>query len=107
MAHNHDILDLQNVDRIFERCTHTVKAAIRLVGRHQIGDVAYDKQLPRRRVEYVGRFGTAVGTGDQHNVGVLAFAKFAIQAGLLCIGTGAKPPIARNQVINRFHVTLS
>ena len=82
MPHHHDMLYLQHVDRIFEGGADAVQAVIRLIGRHEIGNVTDDEQLARRGIENVRRLGPAVSAGNQHDARILAFAELPIQCSL-------------------------
>ena len=81
-----------------------VQAAIRLVGGHEIGDVADDKHLPRGGVEDVRRLGPAVSAGDQHDIRVLPLPQFAIKLDLLSIDAGAEPAIAGDEIVHSFRL---
>ena len=47
-----------------------------LKGRDKSGHIAHDENLTGARVENLRGINTAIGTGDDHHFGALAFAKF-------------------------------
>ena len=49
--------------------------AVRVVGRHQVRDVAVDEELPRIRAEDRGDMHPAVAAGDHHGARALAFVR--------------------------------
>ena len=71
MAHDDDIADLQRLDREFESGRRRVIMAIRLVGRHHVGDVADDEKLAGTAVEDGLRRRTAVATGNDQGLRLL------------------------------------
>ena len=72
VAHDHDVLDAQIERGELQRRRHAVILAGRLVGRHQVGDVAHDEQLARHRREDRLRIDPAVAARHDHHLGVLA-----------------------------------
>ena len=51
MPEHDDMLDLERGDAEFERGGDAVGVSVRLVGRHDIGDVAHHEELARAGVE--------------------------------------------------------
>src|SRR5439155_15579870 len=68
--------------------------AVRRIGRDQIGDIAYDEDLARPRIEdRLGR-GARIAAGDHHDGGVLlALAEAAIAFSFRSVPSGAKTGI--------------
>ena len=95
MAHDDDAAHVQHLDPELQRRRHPVQQAVRLVGRDQIGDVAYYEQLAGRRVEDQGRIGAAVGTGDDQGVRLLA----QLGQGFV-LGTGGGPVLGAEPAVS-------
>ena len=72
MAQHHDIFDLKALDSEFQRCRGGVMFTVRIVGRHEIGHIAYDKQLARQSVEHDLWGGSGVTAGDHQCLRCLA-----------------------------------
>ena len=71
MTHDEDFGNLENPDREFHRGTGAVIISVRRIGRHQIGNVPYDKQLARTGIEDHAGVDTAVGTGNHQRARLL------------------------------------
>ena len=69
MAHDEDFRHFELGDGKFERGRNAVAAATQFKRWNEVCDVAYDKHLPRRSIEYGRRVDPAVGAGDHHDVG--------------------------------------
>ena len=65
------MLDAQVEHGELDRRADAVELAARLVGRHQVGDVADDEQLARHGAEDRFRVDAAVAAGDDHRFGRL------------------------------------
>ncbi len=87
MAHDDDIGDVQRLDGEFDAGRGAVLAAVRLVGRHEIGDVAEHEELARAGIEdHLGCRAT-VAAGDDHRGWLLAGAGKVADAFLLALVT--------------------
>ena len=75
VAHDDQMLDLERDHRILDRRRGAVRAAVRLVGRHQVRDVAVDEEVARLVAEDLGDQHPAVAAGDDHRLGVLVPAR--------------------------------
>ena len=71
MAHDDEVLDAQVEHGELDGRADAVELAARLVGRHQVGDVADDEQLARHGAEDRFRIDAAVAAGDDHRLGAL------------------------------------
>ena len=67
VAEHHDVLDAQDLHRIFQRRRHAMRAAVRLEYRHQIGDVAHHEQFTRAGVEDHFRRDAGIAAADHHH----------------------------------------
>ena len=100
MAEHHDVLDAQDLHRVFQRRRDAMGAAVRLEHRHQIGDVAHHEEFAGAGVEDHFRRDAGIAAADHHHGGGLAaLGKFPV-AGLF----GRKPlrgkgPVAVEQML--------
>ena len=79
VTEHHDVLHLQHVDRIFQRRRDAVRAAVGLIDRHQIGDVAHHEQFAGAGVEDHLRRDAGIAAADHHHRGRLAaLGQFAV-----------------------------
>jgi len=72
MAHDDDIADLENLHRKLQGGRHAVDQSARVVGRHQVGDVAHDEDFAGVAVENHFRRDARVTAADEHDVRPLA-----------------------------------
>ena len=72
MAEHDDVLYAQNPNRIFQRGRDAVRAAVRRIDRHQIGDVAHHEQLAGAGIEDHLRRYPGIAAADHHHLGRLA-----------------------------------
>src|SRR5665647_964663 len=72
MSQHDDVLYRQNAHAKFKRRTSAVIMALVFRGRHQIGDVADDKQIARGAIEYQGRIDARIATAHHQRRGRLA-----------------------------------
>ena len=79
MAEHHDVFYVQNLDRIFQRRGHAMRVGVRLIDRHQVGDVAHHEQFAGAGIEdHLGR-NPGIAAADHHHFGRLpAFGQFAV-----------------------------
>ena len=98
MAHDEDFRDLQLGDSKFQRSRYAVPPAAQLERRDEVGDIANDKHLSRRGVEYGRRIDPAVRTGDHHDVGRLPFRQFRPAAALRRPAVALETMIAGEQI---------
>jgi hypothetical protein len=75
VAHHHDFLDLQHLNREFQRRRHAVMARRGFIGRHHRGDIAHHENLARVDVEDLRRIDPAVAAGDDQHLGALSLAQ--------------------------------
>ena len=75
MAHDHDVLHLQALHGEFKRGGRRMVLAVGRIGRHQIGDVAHDKQFARPGVEDRLRRRARIAAGDHHRFRRLPLAR--------------------------------
>ena len=89
VAHDDEMLDAQVEHGELDRRADAVELAARLVGRHQVGDVADDEQLARHGAE--DRFGVdaAVAARDDHRLGRLPVGGQL----LVLLGLGQEVPV--------------
>jgi len=100
VAHHHQLVDLELGHREFERRRNAVIILVGLEGGHEIGDVAHDEHFAGPRIEDRRRIDPAVGAGDHHHLGALAFGElvpavalglpFAIPEPAIAIDEGCK-----------------
>ncbi len=67
VAEHHDMLDAQHVDGIFQRRRDAVGAAVGLIDRHEVGDVAHDEQFAGAGVKNHFRRDTGIAAADHHH----------------------------------------
>ena len=72
VAEHHDVFHPQNLHGIFQRRRDAVGAAVGLIHRHQIGDVAHHEQFARAGVEDHLRRDAGIAAADHHHFGRLA-----------------------------------
>jgi len=66
---HHDMSDMQSADSIFQRRRDAMRAAIRLIDRHQVGDIAHHEQFAGAGVEdHLGR-DPGIAAADHHHFG--------------------------------------
>ena len=73
MSHDDDMRDFQFADGEFHGRGRAVQVGVRLVGRHEIGNVAHNEELAGPGIENGLRRRTAVGAGDDEGGGTLPF----------------------------------
>ena len=79
MAEHHDVLHAQNRYRVFQRRRDAVGAAIGLIDRHQIGDVAHHEQFAGAGIEDHFRGNPGIAAADHHDFGGLPdLGQFAV-----------------------------
>ena len=71
VAEHHDVLDAAAPDGIFQRRRDAMRAAVRLIDRHQIGDVAHHEQFAGAGVEDHLRRDPGIAAADHHHFGRL------------------------------------
>ena len=105
MAKDDDVMHLENRHGIFDRCRRAVLGAVGFIGRHQIGDISQHKGLARAGIEHPGRIDAAVGTGDNHHLGVLALVGHRVIAfPLFGIGASAEAPVTAEELAKFRHM---
>ena len=72
VAHDDQVLDLQRDHRVLDRGRGAVRAAVGLVGRDEVGDVAVDEEVAGLVAEDLGDQHPAVAAGDDHRLGGLS-----------------------------------
>ena len=72
VAEHDDVFDAQHLHRIFQRRGDAVCVAVRLIDRHQIGDVAHHEQFAGAGVEDHLRRDAGIAAADHHHRGRLA-----------------------------------
>ena len=79
VAEHDDVFYAQNLNRVFQRRRHAVRAAVRLIDRHQIGDVAHHEQFAGAGIEDHLRRHPGIAAADHHHFGRLAaLGQFAV-----------------------------
>ena len=73
MTQHDQMRHLQNRNRIFDRGTGAVVVAIGCIGRHQIRDIAMNKELTLVRAKDRGDVNAAVAAGNHHRARALPF----------------------------------
>ena len=63
-----DVPDLEALHGELERGRGAVVGAVRLIGRHQVGDIADDENLARRGIENGFRRRPGIAAGDDHDL---------------------------------------
>ena len=67
MAKHDDVFDLEHPRREFQCGRNAVIGAVRRIGRNEIGDIAHDEYLARRRVkDHLGRDAGIAAADDHH-----------------------------------------
>ena len=79
VAEHDDVFHPQHLDRIFQRRRDAVRAAVGLIDRHQIGDVAHHEQFAGAGIEDHLRRHPGIAAADHHHLRRLAaLGQFAI-----------------------------
>jgi hypothetical protein len=79
VAEHHDVFDVQRPHRVFQRRRDAVRAAVRRIHGHQIGDVAHHEQFAGAGIEDHLRRHPRVAAADHHHLGRLAeLGEFAV-----------------------------
>ena len=94
VAHDHDFLHLQHLNGEFQRGRNAVVAGIGLKRRNHRRDIAHDEDLAWIDVEDLGRIDPAIGTGNDHDFGLLPFAQRFPAFPVRSPSAGAKTPVA-------------
>ncbi|MNI18798.1 hypothetical protein D3C73_722160 [compost metagenome] len=98
MAHDHDIPNFQHLNGIFERRRRAMELAVRLIGRHHVGNVANHEKLTRTAVENRFRRSAGIATGNQKRVRLLSvFGKNTVTLALVRIASAHEVAVARKQ----------
>ena len=104
MAHDDDIADLENLHRKLQGGRDTVGQSARVVGRHQVGDVAHDEDFARVAVENHFRRDARVTAADEHDVRPLAGCSKTLETAALQRQPGLdEGPIALGQSCQQHH----
>src|SRR5262249_31676980 len=92
----------------FERGGDAMRVSVRLVRRHDIGDVAYDKQFAWARIENDFRRDTRVATADhQHFRRLPGFGQLAVAILFVAQAAVDKLAIAFDQAVRKWHALQS
>ncbi len=102
MAHHHDIVDLQHLDGIFERCRGGMKLAVGLVGRHHVGNVAHDEEPrpARNRKWSPARNGNRNRRSAAYGASAL-IRQNAVALALVTIATAHEIAVARQKSVRK------
>jgi len=108
MAEHHDVLDLQGLDAEFQRRRGAVIVAVRLIGRHQVGDVAHDEELTRPGIEDGFRRRPRIAATNHHHARLLAgLGELGVALPLIGQPAGGKRPVPFEQLWRKFfHMTV-
>src|SRR6185312_8939065 len=103
VAHHQYLADFKLRDREFKRCRDAVKAAARFIRWGEGGDIPGDEHLARAGVENHRRIASAVGAGEDHDLGILAFGELGPAFTLMGPVFLAKAAITFDQLLHVGH----
>lgn len=106
VAHYKDFIDLKLLHRKFKSRRDAMIAARRFERRHQRGDIAHGEYLAGRGIEYLGRVGATVRTGDNHDPRILAFGKLFPACALRVPAIFIEAAVALDQIGENCHTML-
>ena len=100
VAEHHDVFYAQHRNRVFQRRRDAVRVAVRLVDRHQIGDVAHHEQFAGAGIEDHFRRDPGIAAADHHHFGGLAaLGQFAVARLLGRQPLRGEGPVAFDQMV--------
>ena len=104
MAHDDDIADIESLHRKLQGGRDAVDQSARVVGRHQVGDVAHDEDFAGVAVENHFRRDARVTAADEHDVRPLAGCSKTLETAALQRQPGLdEGPIALGQSCRQHH----
>src|SRR5690606_5472150 len=103
VAHDDEVGDFELGDAEFERRGDAVIIVVRREWRHERADIAHHEHLARARVEDDGWIDAAVGAGNHHHAGMLAFGEIAPSLALLRPAMLAEAAVAGDHRVEVFH----
>lgn len=103
MAHYYDFFDFQDLHCKFQRGGHPVPPRLGFKRGNERGDIADHEYLAGAGIENLSRVHAAVGTGDDHHLGALAFSKLLPTCAFRLPPVGPKPAIAFDHFCESVH----